>query len=236
MNDAKIPSLLPLRLKCEQLAAAEEEGDRAYIICLLELGELVTKLCTAATVAAVVPGNARHQYRLEYEIVRCDGPGGWRHFLEDALVGPASQSLRTDFRDHLRELKQKHRLDGEGWQAQAISAIQKACRQLDTEGERQRPPSRTSLRAWFEAMVWLRNREKAHGVVTTERAASIAGDLRDSLDAMIANLLVFRVPWAYLHRNRSGKYLVRMLNGCDRSVFAPLTRSTEYAYSNGVYL
>ncbi len=94
------------------------------------------------------------------------------------------------------------------------------------------------LRAWFTKFVELRNKTRGHGAITPATCASLVRSLRSSIELLLENTPLFRLPWAYLHRNLSGRYNVIELGG-DTSCFSELkTAAAEDGenYPDGVYL
>lgn len=66
-------------------------------------------------------------------------------------------------------------------------------------------------------------------------AAKFPPLLADGIELAMGQIELFRVPWAYLHRNLSGKYRVCRLLG-DCSPFEYLKRTRDVALPNGVFL
>jgi hypothetical protein len=59
--------------------------------------------------------------------------------------------------------------------------------------------------------------------------------LEASISTLTDNLLIYRAPWAYLHRNLTGKYRVITVAG-DTSSLDYLKREKEHTYADGLYL
>lgn len=85
----------------------------------------------------------------------------------------------------------------------------------------------------------LRNKTRGHGALTPATCAKLAEGLQRSIQEIIENNPIFELPWAYLHRNLSGKYRVVPLGG-DQSVFDNLKTSSSISANenlqNGVYV
>jgi len=97
---------------------------------------------------------------------------------------------------------------------------------------------RVPLRNWFRLFSELRNKTRGHGAPTPATCAKLTPKLNASIRLLCTNNPIFTLPWAYLHRNMSGKYRVEMLGG-DPTVFAKLKSAaavTGENYPNGVYL
>jgi len=225
--------LTPLAQIVERIDRARDDSDVAYFYELLFAGEMVVKLTTAGLLATLEDDRERHRYRLEFHLIRADSLGAWASALDDSLTGPASQVLPDEAQALQRELTQTFRLGGDEWQANAVRLLQDARRAVDTDlGPL---PARVSVRRWFSDFVALRNRTRGHGATTPNVCSAACQPLNRSVTTLLENLTLFRLPWAHLHRNLSGKYRVTDLgNGAEP--FAYLRTSKEYAHSNGVYL
>jgi len=91
---------------------------------------------------------------------------------------------------------------------------------------------------WFQMFVELRNKTRGHGAPTPAMCTKFASTLGKSIELLSSNNPVFSLPWAYFHRNLSGKYRVVEL-GEDQNVFVPLKSAAAADGENfvdGVYL
>ncbi len=91
---------------------------------------------------------------------------------------------------------------------------------------------------WFTKFVELRNKTRGHGAITSAACASLVPKLRKSIQLLIDYNPLFQHPWAYLHRNLSGKYRVVGLGG-DISRFSELKTAAAVRgenYPDGIYL
>jgi hypothetical protein len=192
---------------------------------------MILKLTVAGIIAAIVNERDRHKYRLLYKIVRSIGLQEWINSMEDALVGPASQHLRPSAYDEQRELTQKTQKGA--WQYEAVSALLEC---LDVFEIKHDPlQMKTDLRTWYAYFVKLRNKTRAHGVLTSEKCGAAAISLKNSLSNIITNLRLFNREWAYLYQNLSGKYkIIRLSDKIDH--FAPLAKASSEKYVNGIYV
>ena len=96
--------------------------------------------------------------------------------------------------------------------------------------------SKPSIRDWFRAFILLRNKTRGHGAPRAGQCAT-GGPLLDKSIALLArHLLVFHLPWAFLHRNYSGKYRVTRLAG-DHTAFSPLVGTPNLTnVPDGIYI
>ena len=225
--------LSPLYQISERIKKARSDSDVAYFYDLLHAGEMVVKLATAGLVACVDEDRERHRYRLEYDLVHADGLGAWSSALSDALTGPASQILVSEARGTQRELTQTFRVSGPEWQPQAVALLHEA--RLVIDEDISLLPTKVGVRRWFEDFIVLRNRTRGHGATTPASCSDACEPLHRSIILLLDNLTLFRLPWAHLRRNLSGKYRVTDL-GNGVAPFEPLKSSAEQSLPNGIHL
>ena len=157
--------------------------------------------------------------------------GAWADAIDDVLTGPSSQFLDSNAYPTQRELAQ--RMPADSWQASALMDISESLRCvniLDWES-----PKNNQGRDWFRGFVRLRNATRGHGAPSTTAQGNACLPLERSITAVISSLSLFFRPWAYLHRNLSGKYRVTVWNGTDETLES-LKRENSYSFANGVYL
>lgn len=210
------------------------ESDYSLFAELLYAGEFIIKLTVAAFAASIEDDREGHRYRLLHALVRADGIGEWASKLEEALIGPASQHLASSLMDDRRTFTE--RVGSETWQYQVVKRLHDVL--SGVYPDTQPIADRISLRAWFPMFAELRNKTRGHGAITAATCAKLVPSLRDTITQLAAYNPIFRRPWAYLHRNLSGKYNVVTLGG-DGSVFKSLTSAAALHgenYPNGVYI
>lgn len=95
--------------------------------------------------------------------------------------------------------------------------------------------AKAALRQFFQLGAAIRNRTRGHGAPTSAECSQVSPLLADGIELAMGQIELFRVPWAYLHRNLSGKYRVCRLLG-DCSPFEYLKRTRDVALPNGVFL
>ncbi len=221
---------LPLDRMRERMSRARENSDAEYFDSLMLAGEFVTKLVTAGLVAAIDDDADRHRYRQIHRLVRASGLGVWGEVIEEILTGPTAQ-FRTAAEDEVRALTQKK--SSAEWVVNAVTAIHRAAGQLapdvpDVSGS-------PSQRDWFRIFVHLRNKTRGHGAQgPVQRAAAIEA-LAASIEMVMANFALFGRPWAFLHRNLSGKYRVAYCGASSRA-FDDLRSKTSTSLPNGIYV
>jgi hypothetical protein len=215
----------------ERAERAKSDSDYTYFFALLFAAEALAKTMVLGMVASIGDDKERNRYRLEHQLVRSDGLGDWGKVIEDALIGPASQYLLNEARKEQRELTQACK-DGE-WQYDATIALKVALQHLEIESEE--VPLKSDMRRWFRLFATLRNKTRAHGAPQPERAAKAAEHIAKSLECVYQNFVLFRRPWAHLHRNLNGKFRVSAITE-DVTDFGFLKQAQDRQFPNGIYL
>jgi hypothetical protein len=213
-----------------RVAQDRGEGDIAYFMVLLFELEYITKLVTAGVVACLAEEPDRHRYSFEHKLVRANSLGDWVDTLNAALTGPASQYFLPAARRITRNLTE--RVAEPDLRYAAVQRLHEVAQrfELDTHiGQK------AALRQIFELGVAVRNRTRGHGAPTNAECSEVCPLLADAIELAQGQIELFRVPWAYLHRNLSGKYRVCRLLG-DCSAFDYLKKTRDVALPNGVFL
>jgi hypothetical protein len=225
---------LPIDRMWERIEIAREDSDMSLFMNLTYMAEMILKLLVAGLTAAINNDRERSRYGVIYKLVRADGLGDWAAALDDILTGPPAHSLTQDASFISRELTEKV---GKGhWQYETCELLNLCLSIIKNQNEVL--PAKVDCRRWFKEFVQLRNITKAHGAPQGGQCSQICDDLEKSLRIIYDNLSMFTLPWAYLHRNYSGKYRISSLTK-DNSVFEPLKKSSSgplQNYSDGIYL
>ena len=230
-QNSQIDMLIPIERMRDRVNAARNDSDTALFYDLLFYGELVTKLLVAGIVAGIGDDAERHRYRLLHRLVRADGIGEWSSALSDAATGPASAHLSEGLREDQRVISTNTAADA--WQHDATVLLDKALRAFDAG--RERLPHKLSLLRWFALFVELRNKTRGHGAAKASGCSEACPHLERSIALLVDNLPLFMRPWAYLHRNLSGKYRVTILGG-DPEPFLHLKSTTTESFADGAYV
>jgi hypothetical protein len=227
-------ALKPIALMNDRVNRSREDSDTALFHDLLYAGEFLVRLTTAAIVAAIEDDRDRHRYRLLHKIVRADGIGEWSSVLDDALGGPASQHLVPTAKEDRRLLTE--RVGPGNWQYDAVRLLLEAQQNIDPG--KQPTSGKVQLRSWFASFSELRNKTRGHGAPTAMLCSKASPLLEESIKLISENNPLFLRPWAYLHRNLSGKYRIIPMGG-EESVFASLktaSATSQSVYQNGTYI
>ena len=214
----------------QRVALDREEGDMAYFLALMLQLEYITKLVTAAVVACVGDDADRHRYSLEYQLVRADSIGDWVNTLAEALTGPSGQYFREEAKEITRELTQ--RVSEGDWRYHVVHSLSTVAKRFGIEPQ---IGPKVALRQGFQIGVEIRNRTRGHGAPTSRECSDVVPLLAEAMAQLMEELHLFKLPWAYLHRNLSGKYRVSKLLG-DCAPFDYLKRTRDVRLPNGVYI
>ena len=209
----------------------KEDSDYAYFNTLTLKLEYVTKLVTAGVVACIGDDADRNRYSLEHKLVRANPVGDWVATLNSALTGPPASFLDPNARSLARDLTE--RVDSTDWRYHAVISLNQAAGEIGTVEEL---GTKVALRQFFDIGTRLRNRSRGHGASTNEQCSKACPHLDKALKDVVHELKLFQIPWAYLHRNLSGKYRVSPLWG-DASNFEYLKSERNVRLpDNGVFL
>ncbi len=226
--------LRPLQLMLDRTAINGTDSDIAYFMELMYLGELVLKLTTVSFIAGLEDDSDLNRYRLLHSLVRADGIGEWSTRLDEVLIGPASQSLTSTMFDDRRAYNEQ--VERGAWQHKSVELLLNVLNCVRDIPDRM--PSKIMLRTWFSKFAELRNKTRGHGAPTAAICAALGPQLKESILLIINNSPLFEKPWAYLHRNMSGRYRVVPLT--DNVVdFEPLKGSGAEKgpnYPDGIYI
>ena len=224
----------PLGLSLTRAVLNGSDSDSILFSELLYTGELATKLTVAGLVAALLDDTERYRYRMAHSLVRADGVGEWAARLDDILMGVASQHLAPSLHEARRILNE--RVGAGDWRFEVVSQLHSIIRTVHSGV--QALPGKVTLRSWFGLFAELRNKTRGHGALTPSMSALLAPQLDSTIRLLQQNSPVFHIPWAYIHRNLSGKYRVIPLAGTP-DAFKTLTTSAAASgpnYPSGVYI
>ena len=213
-----------------RIALDKEDGDHAYFHALSLKLEYVTKIVTSGVIACIGEDVDRHRYSLEHKLVRENSIGAWVKALNTALSGPPAQFFDSNGRGLVRDLSE--RVGSGDWRYSAVTDLNQAAAEVGAETQL---GSKVALRQLFDIGAKLRNRSRGHGAPTNDQCGQACPRLSAALNAVVAELRLFKLSWVYLHRNISGKYRVSPLLN-DDSPFSYLKSARDVQLPNGVFL
>ena len=212
----------------ERVSLDREADDSTYFNALLLKLEYLTKIVVSGMIACIEDDADRRRYSLEYELVRANSIGTWIKMLSEAL---SSKRFIPEARGLARDLTE--RVSPGDWRHAAVDDLNRATRAIGAETDDIK--GKIALKRFFEIGVQLRNSSiRGHGATTAVQFSRSCPNLDSALAAVTQNLEIFRLPWAYLHRNLSGRYRVwPLLN--ERSSFDYLKETRDVRLPNGVF-
>jgi hypothetical protein len=228
-----VSQFVPLTRMLERVETDKADSDVAAFYSLLFYGEMLTKLVVVGLVAAIEEDRDRNRYRLLHGLVRANGIGEWASILDEILTGPASQYLLPAVRQEQRQLTE--RVSSGNWQHCAVQRIQASAEAVGIHCDAL--PHKVAARQWFALFALFRNKTRGHGAVRGQQCADVCADLEESINLIAENFRLFQRPWAYLHRNLSGRYRVTSLGGNAAEFDYLKTQAGEREHlPDGVYL
>lgn len=203
-----IMNFAPIDKMWEQIEIARDDSDMSLFMNLMYMGEMLTKIIVAGMISAIDDDKQRNRYTLIYRLVRADGLGEWSTILDEILTGPAAQFLTPASLVFSRELTDGVKKGN--WQYDAIEHLRNCLKFFGGTDE----PITTKIagRKWFSDFARLRNKTRGHGAPKGGKCTQICEDLELSIKLIVDNFSMFDFPWAYLHRNFSGKYRVSRIS------------------------
>jgi len=224
--------MLPLDRMWERVEIARQDSDTSLFFSLLYCGEMVSKIVAAGLVAAIEDDRERHRYRQIHRLVRANGIGDWASTVNDILTGPAAQHLAEQAREEQRQLT--IRVSQGAWQADAVKLMHSCVCLFRSDPEEL--STKVDGRKWLSLFSVLRNDTRGHGAPAAQLCSQACPQLEQSIRIFVDNFRLFARPWAYLHRNLSGKYNVTKLTQPAAEFDSLKTKSAGENLADGVYV
>lgn len=215
----------------DRVERSRDDSDFSCFFSLLLAGEALVKTVTLGMISAIGNDKDCNRYRLEHTLVRADGLGEWGRAFEDALTGTASQYLLSEAQEEQAQLSKLCR-QGE-WQYASVQALKSVLTVLHISSEE--VPVKTDMKRWVRLFVTLRNKTRAHGATLPSKVSTVIPYLEDAVNIFANEAYILQRPWAFLHRNLSGKYRVSVISG-NESCFSHLKRERTHTLKNGIYV
>ena len=222
---------MPVERMEARLRVDREASDTDLCMGLLYFGECLIKLVTAAMVSAIREDRDRHRYQLAFKLVRADSLGDWVSALDETLRGPSAQFLDPVAYGCRNELTE--RVGKSDWRFMVTSGLHDTLAAVGASPDRL--GGKLNLLRAMSLFAELRNKTRGHGATKSGLLADACKPLASSLQEFSARSSVFARPWAYLHRNLSGKYRVTPWTA-DSSPFDDLRSRDDIALASGVYI
>lgn len=167
-------------------------------------------------------------------LVRADGIGEWARALDEVLSGPASQHLADALSDARRVFTE--RLGQGTWQEEVVRNLHEVL--IGVYDGAKPIAQKVTLREWFQIFSELRNKTRGHGALTPASCVALTPYLHKSITVLAERNPIFHLPWAFLHRNLSGRYRVVELSD-EKTAFNRLKSAAAATGENlpdGIYL
>ncbi|OGU58118.1 MAG: hypothetical protein A2X64_05625 [Ignavibacteria bacterium GWF2_33_9] len=216
----------------ERLNSSMNDSDVAYFYDLLHQGEFLTKIVTLFLVSNLNNDRERTKYKYEYKLVRANAIGDFSNIIDEIITGPPSELLNSYITDYeFKELTYRSKFNDWQYLAQAklIDCFTAFNLSVDKIG------TKSPLRNWFNIFSNFRNKTRGHGAPKVENCSKAIILLNDSIQLIINNFSAFKRPWAFLHRNLSGKYRISYISSNKNTEFNYLKSETKHNLDNGIY-
>ncbi len=227
MNNNKI-----LNNVWERIIREKSDSEITHFNNLMYLGEVFTKFTCLFMIAGLNDSQKNYRYTQLYNLVRANGVGDYSSSLNELLTGPSSQEIKLDFSKFAKELNDKT-LKGD-WQNKAISELLNALKVIKSA-----PLIKTNkvqLKTWFGYFANLRNKTRGHGAISIDDAKQINVNLEKSLELVLHNFTPFKLQWAYLSQNLSGKYkVIGITENADNFAYLRTQQGSSNYFETGIY-
>ena len=224
-------NFFPLQQLISRAETSLDDSDVAFFYDLIAIGELITKLSALFLIANIESDVERTRYRYEYQLVRADGIGTFAEVIGNVLRGSTADVISSNLRD-MEVVEMTCKCKEGTWQRKCNDELN-ACLDI-LELQYNQLTNKSSLLIWFTNFAILRNKTKGHGSITSQQCSNINKPLANSMRIIIENLSIFKRPWAFMHRNYSGKYRISPLNEV-KGAFDFLKKHNNYEYIDGIY-
>jgi hypothetical protein len=170
------------------------------------LFEVSLKTMAIALLCGLKDTSPENSYTVAYRLMRADGLGDWENAIQQMASQPTAGYLHPAFQPTFNWLTQKRKPPADDWFLAAISGVDEISYQLGAEHRSGAERART-MRDLLRALVFIRNKTKAHGAVGPEFFASANTPYQEAVCAVLRCPL-FKCRWEHLS-TRVGKNTVR---------------------------
>ncbi|PKN79208.1 MAG: hypothetical protein CVU48_05965 [Candidatus Cloacimonetes bacterium HGW-Cloacimonetes-1] len=222
---------IPIEQMLRRMEREKQDDDVAFFNTLMYLSEMYIKILTVSIASFVSNSPERYRYRIHYRLVRADGIGDWISCFREMLYGPTLQYLDDVAHPYVNIFKDKVTVGL--WQYDVVSNIHEVLNNLGFKKEKLGPT--TTCYQWFEDFALFRNKTRGHGALTRKQCIDFSKSLEASITKLVEHTSIFELPWAYLHKNYSGKYRVSYISR-KTDDFDYLKGNNDESYADGIYL
>ncbi|MCC8360181.1 NB-ARC domain-containing protein [Salinimicrobium sediminilitoris] len=216
----------------DRIELEKKDSQISYFNSLMYLGEVITKSTCLFMLSGLGESQKNYKYTQYYKLVRANGIGDWSSSLDELLTGPSSQEMKIEYNKYSKELNDKTSKDS--WQNIAVTAIIDCLKIIGQD-----PSVRTNklqLKTWFGYFANLRNKTRGHGAITIEIATELNKKLGPSLRIICERFSPFKLQWAFLSQNLSGKYRVSAISEhTDNFAYLTSAAGIRASLETGIY-
>lgn len=210
----------------------KQDSQISYFNSLMYLGEVVTKSTCLFMLSGLGESQKNYKYTQFYKLVRANGIGDWSSSLDELLTGPSSQEMKIEYNIYSKELNDKTSKDD--WQNIAVTAIIKCLKIIGHDPEVR--ANKLQLKTWFGYFANLRNKTRGHGAITIELATELNKSLAPSIKNICEQFSPFKLQWAFLSQNLSGRYKVYGISEhIDNFAYLTSAAGSKSSLEAGIY-
>ncbi|MDT0295174.1 NB-ARC domain-containing protein [Mesonia ostreae] len=216
----------------DRIELEKKDSQLSYFNSLMYLGEVVTKTTCLFMLSGLGESQKNYKYTQFYKLVRANGIGEWSSSLDELLTGPSSQEMKIEYNIYSKELNDK--TSKNDWQNIAVTALLKCLKTIDQSPEVR--VNKIQLKTWFGYFAYLRNKTRGHGAITIELAEELNKSLATSIKIICEQFSPFKLQWAFLSQNLSGKYKVSGISEhIDNFAYLTSTAGSKSSLETGIY-
>lgn len=192
--------------------------------------EMIIKIVAAELIASMNDDRDKLRFRIQQKLIKADGIGDWVSEIEQVISGPSFLLIEEGAKQYVQDLTKKYKYGNQ------YEAYKKFLEVLECIGLVVENSSRASILDIIRLFPRLRNKTRGHGAPLPSTLESCCEPLADCVDKLIANISLFDLPCAHLHRNISGKFRVSRIGGELSEEFEALKRESFHVYQDGIYV
>lgn len=216
----------------DRIELEKQDSELSYFNSLMYLGEVVTKSTCLFMLSGLGESQKNYKYTQFYKLVRANGIGDWSGTLDELLTGPSSQEMKIEYNVYSKELNDKSSKDT--WQNIAVTALLKCLKIIGQDPEVR--ANKLQLKTWFGYFANLRNKTRGHGAITIDIAKELNKSLAPSIKIICENFSPFKLQWAFLSQNLSGKYKVSGISEhIDNFAYLTSAAGSKSSLETGIY-
>lgn len=211
----------------------KEDSQLTFFNSLMYLGEVITKTTCLFMLSGLGESQKNYKYTQLYKLVRANGIGDWKGSLDELLTGPSSQELKIEYTQFSKELNDKTSIND--WQNYSVTLLLKCLKIIGQEPEVR--VNKLQLKTWFGYFATLRNKTRGHGAITIDVATELNKYLEPSIKNICEQFSPYKLQWAFLSQNLSGKYkVIGISEHIDNFVYLTGANGSKSSLETGIYV